>query len=57
MYVKDTQMCDIQRWLDDNKVLTIGALRYERTRNARHQKALIAPYTWPEKTLFDILTR
>ena len=57
MYVSGTRMCDIQRWLADNKVLTIGALRYERTGKTRYQKALIAPYTWPEKTLFDILTR
>ena len=50
-------MCEIQKWLAENKVLTIGALRYQRTGQARYQRAMIAPYTWPDKTLYDILAR
>lgn len=37
--------------------MTIGALRYQRTGQARYQRAMIAPYTWPDKTLYDILAR
>ena len=50
-------MCEIQKWLADNKILTIGALRFERTGQTRYQRALIAPYAWPDKTLYDILAR
>ncbi len=57
MFVSGVRMCEIQKWLAENKVLTIGALRYQRTGQARYQRAMIAPYTWPDKTLYDILAR
>ena len=31
MFVSGVRMCEIQKWLAENKVLTIGALRYQRT--------------------------
>lgn len=49
MFVSGVRMCEIQKWLAENKVLTIGALRYQRTGQARYQRAMIAPYTWPTK--------
>ena len=57
LFVAGWRMCEIQNWLLDNQVLTIGALRYQRTGQARYQKAMIAPYVWPEKTIYDILAR
>lgn len=57
LYTKGLRMCDIQKWLADNKVLTVGALRYQRTGQARYQKAASVPYVWPDKTLYDILQR
>ena len=57
MFVSGVRMCEIQKWLAENKVLTIGALRYQRTGQAQYQRAMIAPYTWPDKTLYDILAR
>lgn len=57
LFVAGWRMCEIQNWLLDNQVPTIGALRYQRTGQARYQKAMIAPYVWPEKTIYDILAR
>lgn len=57
MYVKGERTCTIQKWLSDNKVLTVGALRFRRTGQARYQNASLVPYAWPDKTLYDILTR
>jgi DNA invertase Pin-like site-specific DNA recombinase len=31
LYTQGMRMCDIQKWLADNEVMTVGALRYERT--------------------------
>lgn len=57
LYTKGLRMVDIQQWLADNKVLTIGALRFKRTGQKRYQKAATVPYVWPDKTLYDVLTR
>lgn len=57
LYTTGLRMCDIQKWLADNKVLTVGALRYQRTGQTRYQKAASIPYVWPDKTLYDILQR
>ena len=49
-------MCDIQNWLRDNEILTVGELRYRRTGRTQHPcSQLNAWYNWPEKTLYDIL--
>ena len=40
-------VCAKSKMACENKVLTIGALRYQRTGQARYQRAMIAPYTWP----------
>ncbi len=58
MYVQGKRMCEIQDWLAENKVLTVGELRYRRTGTTRHprpQQNLW--YNWPEKTIYDILAR
>ena len=58
MYVRGDRMCDIQNWLRDNEILTVGELRYRRTGRTQHPRPqLNAWYNWPDKTLYDILTR
>ena len=57
LYTKGMRMCDIQKWLEENKVLTAGALLYQRTGLSRYQKSATVPYIWAEKTLYDILAR
>lgn len=58
MYIRGDRMCEIQNWLRDNEVLTIGELRYRRSGCSRHPRPqLEAWYNWPDKTLYDILTR
>lgn len=57
MYGQGERMCTIQKWLSDNKVLTVGALRFKRTGLARYQSAMSVPYTWPDKTIYDMLAR
>ncbi len=57
MYVKGERICTIQEWLARHKVLTAGALRYKRSGQARYLSSLSAPYVWPDKTLYDILSR
>ena len=58
MYVRGDRMCEIQNWLRDNEVLTVGELRYRRKGGKKFPRPqLNAWYTWPDKTLYDILTR
>ena len=58
LYVKGLRMCEIQNWLRDNKVLTVSELRYRRTGSARHPRPQLGLiYNWPDKTIYDILTR
>lgn len=58
MYVRGDRICEIQSWLQDNKILTVGELRYRRTGSTRHPRPqLEAYYNWPDKTLYDILSR
>ena len=58
MYVWGDRMCDIQNWLRDNEILTVGELRYRRTGRTQHPRPQQnAWYNWPDKTLYDILTR
>lgn len=58
MYVRGYRICEIQNWLRDNKILTVGELRYRRTGKTQHPRPqLNAWYNWPEKTLYDILAR
>lgn len=57
LYVKGERICSIQKWLADNKVLTVGALRYQRTGQTRYHNASLVPYSWPDKTIYDILAR
>jgi len=57
LYIHGLRMCDIQRYLEENKILTVGALRYQRTGKPRYQRAAAIPYIWPDKTIYDILAR
>jgi len=58
MYIKGCRMCEIQDWLKENEIVTVSELRYRRTGKTQHplpQLGLI--YNWPDKTIYDILTR
>ncbi len=57
MYVKGERICNIQQWLADHQVLTIGALRYRRTGQERFYSSSLLPYAWPDKSIYDILAR
>ena len=58
MYVRGDRICEIQNWLRDNEILTVGELRYRRKGGKKFPRPqLNAWYTWPDKTLYDILTR
>ena len=58
MYVRGDRMCEIQNWLRENEILTVGELRYRRTGRTQHPRPQQnAWYNWPDKTLYDILTR
>lgn len=57
MYIKGSRMCDIEKWLADNKILSPGALLYHRKGNLRHKQAISNPYLWNGKTIYEILTR
>lgn len=58
MYIRGDRMCEIQDWLRDNETLTIGELRYRRSGTAKYPRPpLEAWYNWPDKTLYDMLTR
>ena len=58
MYVRGDRVCEIQNWLRDNKIVTVAELRYRRTGSCRHPRPRPdCIYNWPDKTLYDILTR
>lgn len=58
MYVRGDRMRDIQNWLLENKVVTVSELQYRRTGSGRHPHPYPdCIYNWPDKTLYDILTR
>lgn len=57
LYIKGARICEIQKWLADNRVLTVGALRFKRTGQTRYHNASLIPYSWPDKTIYDILAR
>ena len=58
MYAQGDRVCDIQRWLKEHEILTVGELRYRRTGSTRHPRPQqSAWYSWPDKTLYDILAR
>ena len=58
MYVRGDRMCEIQNWLREHEILTVSELRYRRTGSCRHPRPhQTCIYNWPDKTLYDILTR
>lgn len=58
MYVRGDRVCEIQKWLRENEILTVGELRYRRTGCTRHPRPqLNAWYNWPDKTIYDMLAR
>ena len=58
MYIRGDRICEIQKWLRDNQVLTVAELNYRRRGSHRHPRPHPdCIYNWPDKTLYDILTR
>ena len=58
MYVRGDRMCEIQNWLREHEILTVSELRYRRTGSCRRPRPHpTCIYNWPDKTLYDILTR
>ena len=58
MYGRGDRMCEIQNWLREHEILTVSELRYRRTGSCRHPRPHpTCIYNWPDKTLYDILTR
>ena len=58
MYVRGDRMREIQNWLREHEILTVSELRYRRTGSCRHPRPHpTCIYNWPDKTLYDILTR
>lgn len=58
MYIRGDRICEIQNWLKENKILTVAELRYRRTGKCRHPRPHpTCIYNWPDKTLYDILSR
>ena len=57
LYVRGDRVCEIQKWLAENKVLTVGALHFQRTGQLRYKNAMVDPYAWPDKTIYDMLAR
>ena len=58
MYVDGARISDIQAWLRDNEIPTVGELRYRRTGKTSHDLPQLGnPYDWPNKTIYDILAR
>ena len=55
LYVRGFSVGNIQKWLEENKILTAGALRYQRAGQKRYEGT--GAYKWPTKTIYDILTR
>ena len=38
MYIRGDRICEIQKWLRDNQVLTVAELNYRRKGNHRHPR-------------------
>jgi len=57
MYTKGLRMCDIQKWLEENKAISPSALLFQRTGHKRYQKLADIPYSWADKTLYDMVVR
>ena len=58
MYNQGYRMCEIQNWLRDNEIVTISELQYLRTGRYCHPRPRPdCIYNWPDKTIYDILTR
>jgi DNA invertase Pin-like site-specific DNA recombinase len=57
MFVAGEKMCEIQKWLFVGQHMTPHALRFKRTGNKSFGKAMEYPYSWCDKTLYDIISR
>ena len=58
MYVRGDRICEIQNWLREHEILTVSEMRYRRSGSCRHPRPHPnCIYNWPDKTLYDILTR
>lgn len=57
MYIRGERICEIQNWLRENKILTASELRFRRFGTCRLRPNPTCIYNWPDKTLYDILSR
>ena len=58
MYISGERICTIQNWLKENEIITVSELHYRRTGKSRRPRPNPdCIYNWPDKTLYDILTR
>ena len=58
MFVHGERISAIMDWLWENKIPTPGELRYRRTGIKQYtNKKRHEPYTWTDKTLYDLLAR
>ncbi|GHU79796.1 hypothetical protein FACS1894191_3430 [Clostridia bacterium] len=58
MYIHGDRMCEIQDWLREHEILTVGELRYRRSGSTKHPRPQLGAYcNWPDKTIYDILAR
>ena len=58
MYVHGDRICEIQKWLRDNEIITVAELQYQRTGKSRHPRPRPdCKCNWSDKTIYDILAR
>lgn len=57
MFAKGERLCTIIKWLADNKIMTAKARYYQKTGDPNWAKAMERPYTWSDKTLYNMLDR
>jgi len=57
MFVNGKKISEIQRFLFIQKHITPNAIRFQRTGQKTYGRALENPYSWSDKTLYDMLVR
>jgi site-specific DNA recombinase len=57
MFTSGARMCEIETWLFENKCMTANAIRFQRTGCKTFGKSMEFPYSWNDKTLYDMLAR
>ena len=57
MFIAGERISDIQHRLHSSNQLTPNALKFQRTGHKTYGKAMEFPYSWSDKTLYDMLSR